>query len=176
MFARRDSIVVSALLVAMFVASCRPMRPAAPPLPEIPIYVITPVDSSGMTIAPARSADALSRLGAAKRVSLTSTDANARTLLLWLAQEAGISLVVAPDVNARVSVSFNNVPANEALRAVIAEAGLSLLAPGSESPWPPVVFFQLPMNINELNADAIVARFGVSEEMAKWIVESRPKQ
>lgn len=176
MLARRGIIVLSAV-VAASVASCLPPRqPATPPLPEIPIYVITPVDSGGLTIAPARSGDALPPLGAAKRVSLTAKDADARTLLLWLAQEAGISLVVAPDVTARVSVSFHDAPANEALRAVIAEAGLSLLSPGSQGPWPPVVFFQLPMNINELNADAIVARFGVSPEMAAWIVESRPKQ
>lgn len=144
-------------------------------MPDIPVYVIAPTDAGGMSIVLAPSVDPLAHLGATKRVSLTANDADARTLLLWLAREAGVSLVVAPDVTARVSVSFNNVPAHEAMRAIIAEAGLSLLTSGLQSPWPPVVFYELPVNINEVNAEAIVARFGVSIEMAKWIVESRPK-
>ena len=95
-------------------------------------------------------------------------------MLLWLAEQAGVSLVVAPDVTARVSVTFTNVPAGDAMRAIIAEAGLSLLAADMRSPWPPVVFFERPVNINEATAEALMSRFGVSEAMAKWIVESRP--
>ena len=114
-------------------------------------------------------------LSATKLVSLTATNAEARTLLLWLAQQAGVSLVIAPDVTARVSVSFTNVPAGEAMRAIMAEAGLSVMTSGLESPWPPVVFYQIPVNINQASAEVIVARFGVSLEMARWIVENRAK-
>jgi hypothetical protein len=174
MLARRPLQALSLLVVALSIDACH-RRVATRPLPAIPVYVITPTDSSGVVIAPAREAVPIAEFSATKPVTLTANNADARTLLLWLAQQAGVSIVVAPDVTARVSVSFNNVPAGEAMRAVIAEAGLSVLASGMQRPWPPVVFFQLPVNVNEVNADAIVARFGVSAEMAKWIVESRPK-
>lgn len=166
-----------AVVAVLSLVSCRPpwSRAGAParPLPDIPVYELRPTDSVGVSIVPTPSRDPLA--SATKRVSLTANNADARTLLLWLAQQAGVSLVVAPDVTARVSVTFNNVPAHEAMRAVMAEAGLSLLTSGLQSPWPPVVFHQMPVNVDEISADAIVARFGVSREMARWIIESRPK-
>jgi len=170
-------LIVAAVIAA---AGCRRPTPAMQTtpdaLPEIPVYVIAPTDSARIAVRPApRGIDPLADLGADKLVSLTSSNADARTLLLWLAQQAGVSLVVAPDVNARVSVSFTNVKASDAMRAVLAEAGLSILAPDQGSPWPPVVFFQRPVNINASSPDEIVARFGVSREMARWIVESRPR-
>jgi hypothetical protein len=164
--------VFAALLLAG--AACRP-HGMQEPLPAIPVYEIAPTDSGRIAMSRNPALDPLAALGATRRISLTANNADARTLLLWLAQQAGVSLVVAPDVSARVSVNFNDVPAYEAMRAIIAETGLSLLTSGLRSPWPPVVFFHLPVNVNEVNADAIVARFGVSMEMAKWIVESRPK-
>lgn len=143
----------------------------------IPVYEIVPTveGGTGIFIAPARPRDPLAGLDATKRVTLSANNANARTLLLSLAREAGVSLIVSPDVTARVSVNFVDVPAAEAMRAIITEAGLAVLTAGQQSPWPPVVFYQLPVNINQVSAETIVARFGVSAEMAKWIVESRPK-
>lgn len=129
-----------------------------------------------MAIARSTARDPLAELSATRRVSLTANSADARALLLWLAQQAGVSIVVAPDVNARVSVSFNNIPAGEAMRAVMAQAGLSILASAAGSPWPPVIFHQLPVNINEASAATIAERFGVSHAMAQWIVESRPRE
>ena len=169
--------LVAAALVTLTPVACRPHQPvtAVGPLPEIPVYEIVPTDSTRLAITPTRSRDPIADLGANKRVSITSSNADARTLLLWLAQEAGVSLVIAPDVTARVSVSFTDVPAGEAMRAIIAEAGLSVLAPGMQSPWPPVVFFERPVNVNEASAESIAARFGVGLEMAKWIVETRPR-
>lgn len=161
--------------------ACRPARPAgepAEPLPPVSVYEITPTeDSSRMTVsrAPEPSPrDPLATLGATRRVTLTARNADARTLLLWLAQEAQVSLVVAPDVTSRVSVNFENVQAHDAMRAIMAEAGLSVLAAPRQPNWPPVVFHQLPVNVNEVSAERVVERFGVSAEMAKWIVESRP--
>ena len=131
---------------------------------------------SPASIAPARQpVDPLASLGANKHVTLTATNADARTLLLELAREAGVNLVVSPDVAVRVNANFNDLPAVDAMRAIIAEAGLSVLTAGPQSPWPPVVFYQLPVNINRASVETIVARFGVSAEMAKWIVESREK-
>lgn len=164
--------------LALLALACRPLPETAmaEPLPTIPVYAITPSpDSSGLVIARSPIRDPLSGLGATRRVTLTAHNADVRTLLLWLAQEAGVSLVVAPDVAVRVSVNFNDVPAGEAMRAVLAEAGLSVLLPGTSSAWPPVVFRQMPVNINEVDVDGIVARFGVSREMAEWIVENRSR-
>lgn len=172
---RRSSLWAAALVVALVTSSCRPRRAAPQPMPEIPVYVIAPTDTSRLTIAPARAKDPIGDLRASKLVSLTASNADARTILLWLAQQAGVSLVVAPDVTARISVSFTDVPAGDAIRAIIAEAGLSILAPGLMSPWPPVVFFERPVNVNDVSVESIVARFGVSKEMARWIVESRPR-
>jgi hypothetical protein len=170
---------VSVATAVACLVSCRPRHVtttvATRPMPDIPIYELTQSDSSGIARAPESSGDSIAALHATKLVSLTANNAEARTLLLWLAQQAGVSLVVAPDVTARVSVSFTNVPAGDAMRAIMAEAGLSVLTSGFQSPWPPVVFFQPPVNVNQVNAEAIVARFGVSLEMAKWIVESRPR-
>ena len=134
-------------------------------------------DSSRMTVArvaePSRR-DPLARLGATRRVTVTASNADARALLLWLAQEAGVSLVVAPDVTSRVSVHLEDVQAHDAMRAIMAEAGLSVLTAPRRPNWPPVVFHQLPVNVNEVSAEGIIERFGVSAEMAQWIVDSRP--
>lgn len=129
-----------------------------------------------MTIVPAPSRDPLGDLDASTRISLTANNADARTLLIWLAQQAGVSLLVAPDVSSRVSVTFTNVPAVEAMRAIIAQAGLSVLTSGAYAPWPPVVFFEMPVNINDASAETIATRFGVSADMARWIVESRTRR
>jgi hypothetical protein len=167
---------LSVAMAALDLTSCRPGHAATPrPLPNIPVYAIRPSDSAGVRIVPAPARDSAAALGATKLVTLTAHNADARTLLLWLAEQAGVSLVVAPDVTARVSVNLENVPAGEAMRAVMAEAGLSVLTSGFNSPWPPVVFYRLPANINEASAETIVALFGVSPEMANWIVESRTK-
>lgn len=166
---------------ALAAASCRPATPAgepADPLPPISVYEITPTpDSARVTVSrvPQTSPrDPVAALGATRRVTLTASNADARTLLLWLAQEAGVSLVVAPDVISRVSVHFEDVQASDAMRAIIAEAGLSVLTAPRQPNWPPVVFYQLPVNVNGASAERIIERFGVSAEMAGWIVESRP--
>ena len=164
-------------IAALSLAACWPRNAEtiARPMPDIPVYVISPADSSGVVVTPARSRDPIGELRATKLVSLTASNADARTLLLWLAQQAGVNLVVAPDVTARVSVSFTNVAAGDAMRAIIAEAGLSLIVAGLQTPWPPIVFFQAPVNINQASAESISARFGVSLEMARFIVESRDR-
>ena len=146
-----------------------------PPLPSIPVYEITArSDSAGVPVR-SGSRDPLAHITSTRRVTLTTANQDVRTLLLWLAEQAGTSLVISPDVNARVTVSFRDVPVVEAMRALLAEAGLSVLVGPLEAPWPPVVFYQLPVNINTASVEAIAARFGVSLEMAKFIVESRPK-
>ena len=163
---------ILAFAAAMGLAACKVQ--SLPALPPIPVYEVTPTEERpGMAIAPSTARDPLAELGASRRVSLTARDADARELLLSLARHAGVTIVVSPDVRARVSVSVIGIPAGEAMRAIISQAGLSVLAAAPESSWPPVVFHQLPLNINDASAATIAARFGVSGEMARWIVRSR---
>ena len=146
------------------------------PLPSIPVYEIaSSPDTLRLALTPTRTRDPLAAITSTRRISLTSDNADARTLLLWLAQQAGVDLVVSSDVQSRVSVSFRDVLVVDAMRAILAEAGLSILVGELGAPWPPVVFHQLPVNIDVANAEAISARFGVSLELAKFIVESRPR-
>jgi hypothetical protein len=107
--------------------------------------------------------------GTDRLITLTAVDADARLLLLAIAKQAGIELVVSPDVQARVSVEFRNVPAGDAIAAIVSRAGLHVMNPPQSTSWPPVVFYQLPVDINASTPDVIAARFGVSLEMAKWI-------
>lgn len=165
------------MLLTVFVVACRaPAGEPAEPLPPLAVYEITPADSARVQVLPAAptARDPLAALGATRRVTLTASDADARQLLLWLAEEAGVSIVVSPDVTTRVSVHFEDVQAHDAMRAIIAEAGLSVLTAPRQPNWPPVVFYQMPVNVNAATPEQIVARFGVSNEMARWILESRP--
>lgn len=168
--------LVAVALAAVAMACRAPARPATPdPLPPIPVYEITARPDTSVSVTRRTDVDPLAALGATRRVTVSANNADVRALLLWLAEEAGVSLVVAPDVRARITAHFRDVPAGEAIRAIIAESGLSVLTSAQRPNWPPVVFHQLPVNINEASAEAIVARFGVSGELAKWIVESRPR-
>lgn len=145
-------------------------------LPAIPVYEIASgIDTGGVVLSPARGRDPLASIRSTKRITITASNQDVRTLLLWLAEQAGTSLVISPDVNARVTVSFRDVPVAEALRAVMAEVGLSVLLGPMQAPWTPVVFYQLPVNVDIASAEAIAARFGVSLELARFLVESRPK-
>lgn len=172
--------IVALLGVALLVAGCRfgvrtPDPATTPaPLPVIPVYQIAlPADSSPSGLVRSNSRDPLAGISSTKRITVTAANQDVRTLLLWMAEQAGASMVISPDVNARVTVSFQDIPVVDAMRAVMAEAGLSVLVGPLEAPWPPVVFYQLPVNVNVASAESIAARFGVSLELAKFIVESR---
>jgi hypothetical protein len=163
--ARRAPGVPSGVVAA---ATVVPTAPGLPPLAPISGGVITeaPVSSE---LAPASTA---------KRVSLTAVDADARSLLIAIAGEAGVNMVVSNDVRQRVSVSFKDATADEAIRAIIAQAGLTIVDPPSARALPTVVYYQLPLNVNDAPVESIAARFGVSAELARWLAENRtsPRQ
>ena len=173
------------VLLAVAASACRgrtgapvPVRDSAAVverrMPDLPVYEISPrTDTLVLIPADPGRRDVLGA-GNGRRVTLTTSGADARQLIVWLAQQAGISLVVSEDVNARLSVAFQDVLAVDALRAVMAEAGLSVLTGGPRAPWGPVVFYQLPVNVERATAEVIAARFGVSLDLARFIVESRP--
>jgi type II secretory pathway component GspD/PulD (secretin) len=115
-------------------------------------------------------------VSSAKLITVNAVDADARNLLISIAQEAGINMVVSPDVRSRITVRFLNIPAMEAVEAIILQAGLQVAAPAISGAAPAVVFYQLPINVNDASRETIEARYGVSSEMAKFVVESRAEK
>ncbi len=163
-------------LVACFRVQPQPLPPLLALPGIIPVYEIKPSsDTSPAVLSRSRTRDPLAQLTSSKLVTLASADADARTLLLWLAQQASLSLVISQDIHARISVNFRDAPVIDALRAVIAQAGLSVLVGDRTALWPPVVFYQLPVDIDKVGAATIAARFGISLELANWLVEARAK-
>jgi hypothetical protein len=116
------------------------------------------------------------RTNVPRRISVNAVDADARALLLAIAKEAGLNVVVSSDVRTRVSLTLSDVLAWEAVQAIIEVAGLSVMTPTQTGASPAVVFYHIPVDVNKASAEGIAARFGVSTEMGKWIVESRPER
>lgn len=143
--------------------------PSRVPTSLAPIASTTIVEPETVVQAP----DSAVRASSARRVTVRAVDADTRSLLIAVAQQAGISLVVSDDVRGRVSVSLVDVPGPEAIRAITEIAGLSISAPQTSTAVA-VVFYQLPVNINNAPANVIANRFGTSTELANFIVESRP--
>jgi type II secretory pathway component GspD/PulD (secretin) len=107
-----------------------------------------------------------------ERVTLAATDTELRALLTVLAEGAGVNLVVGPEVQGRVTVRLEDVPARDALEEVIRATGLMIVEP-LRAPWGPTVFYVVPVNVNEADAALIQARFGVSPELARFLVRAR---
>ena len=107
-----------------------------------------------------------------KLISVSAIDADVRPLLVGIAREAGLDLIVANDVNRRVTVNLRDVTAAQAIATISSAAGLTLAVP-QQRQLPSIVYYQLPVNVNAASAETIAARFGVSAEMARFIVESR---
>lgn len=160
-------------LAASALSGCASRPPASAPGPD----VIDPTRGDSVALPPVLSISDAGQAPTAesgRRITLNAVDADARALLVAIAREAGISVVVSDDVRRRVSVSLTNAEPEEVLRAIIAQAGLSVVEPRS-SGLPPVVYYQLPLNVDHASADAIAVRFGVSPELARWIVANRPR-
>jgi len=142
-----------------------------PPLP--PDRVSAPALTSSVTTSTAPVLPPVEE----KRITVSTYghESDVKPLLQFIAQEGGFSLVLPIGLAKRVNVDLRNVPVSEALTTVLAAAGLSL-APTSGLTAPSdtsVVFYQLPMNVDSLSADAIMKRFGVSRDIAELIVRSR---
>jgi hypothetical protein len=101
-----------------------------------------------------------------------------RQALSFIASRSGFSLVYSPEINKKVRLQLVDVPVSEALQAVLSVAGLTLESttpkarvPGSSS----VVFYELPVNVDSLSAEAIMKRFGVGRAIAELLVQARSK-
>jgi hypothetical protein len=169
------------LMAAAVIAACthpnpehQEARPAS--LPELPSAqlatpVVVPVSSG-----PIRDGAPASE----PRVNIDthSRDEDVRPLLEFVARAGGYRLVFPTNLDRRVRVSLNDVPVSVALSTLLDAAGLTLesATPGAQPPATrPVVFYELPMNVDSLSADAIIKRFGVSPAVANMIVTSRGK-
>src|SRR5205085_6544469 len=105
--------------------------------------------------------------------TLSARDVDVRALLLAIAEQAGLSLVIDPSVTGRTTVNLTAVPAVEALRAVLAVAGLGLASGPPQPPFGATVFYAVPVDLSGASAELIRDRFGVSLEMARFIVANR---
>ncbi len=139
------------------------VTPTVPPAPAAP----------GMTqpTGPTLALDA--RITAAgRRVTLTADNADAREVLIAIGNMAGVPLIVSSQIRSRVSTVLVDIAAEDAIQAIAAVIGVAVLrpvAPGQAT----IVFLQEPVNVNSATAGKIAARFAVSAEMAKLLVESR---
>lgn len=122
----------------------------------------------------------LSRPGAGMEEHVTidthGAEIDVRQALSFIASHSGISLVYSPEINKKVRLQLIDVPVSDALQAVLAVAGLTLESTtpktrgtGSSS----VVFYELPVNVDSLSADAIMKRFGVGRVIAELLVQGR---
>jgi hypothetical protein len=150
-----------------------PGTPARPELPPIAAPTIIEPDVYRAATPARPSLDPLEGLGLTRFVTVHAINADARALLLAVARESGLDLVVDSTVRARVSLSLSDVPAADAIRAIMESAGLAISTPSR--PNTAIVFYQLPVNIDRASAATIAARFGVSATLSDFIVESRPQ-
>ena len=138
-------------------------------MPEVRVEQVAGGEAIHAVPVPAEELAALER---GERVTLTASDTDLRSLLAALAEAAGVNLVVSPEVEGRVTVHLEDVPAREALDTVIRQSGHMVTEP-LRMPWGPVVFYVVPVNVNDADVATIQARFGVSEELARFLVRSR---
>jgi hypothetical protein len=170
---RRLTITVAITLTGC-TTSPQPSAPALTPsdLPPLPVEQVSDRSVARQTD-PHAVEDPLARLPLGEPVSLRATAVEVPVLLAALGEAAGISLVVDSSIEGRISVNFVDVPAREALRVVLAEAGLFIAAGPPRAPYGPVVFYTVPIDIDEAGVELIQMRFGVSRQVAEFIVRSR---
>lgn len=143
-----------------------------PPLPILPVEQIAPEAFSERAIGTPPTSP-LAAFDPGETITLSAVDVDVRALLPALAEAADLSLVMGPEVQGRVTVNLVDVPALEALEVVLTEADLMIAEAPVTAPWGPAVFYTLPVNIWTAGEDLIRIRYRVSEEMARWIVETQ---
>lgn len=163
------------LLLLAVVSGCVGGGGSQPATRIVRVDTIAPRQLPAEALVEERSPDAPRPLEPAapeRLIAITAINADVRPLLIGIAREAGVDLVVTSDVNRRVSINLRDVPATEAIAAIVSAAELTLSVPRQRE-LPAVVFYQLPVDVNKESAETIAARFGVSLELARFIVESR---
>jgi hypothetical protein len=147
-------------------------EPPLAPLPTLPVAE-PPVVERPPAPRFSASPDPWRGLPLGPPVTLRAVDVDARALVLALAEAAEVNLILEPGAAGRVSVNLVEIPALEALRHVLAAADLSVVTPPPGPLFEPVVFYVLPVDIERADVQLIRARFRVSEELARFVVETR---
>lgn len=165
-------LVPATSAAALVVAACQPSRIDVRPLPPLPARA--GAAASAPAIAPV---DVITPASVERRVSIDALNADVRAVLLALAEQGGVNIVVDPAVRSRITLSLHDVPVSAAIDAVMRQAGLQVAGDASfKSPYGPVVFYQLPVNVDALDVEGIMKRFGVGREIAETIVRARRAQ
>jgi hypothetical protein len=169
----------AALFAFALTAGCTRQSPPAQSAPRPALPDLSSAQLAPPVLVPgASSALGPSGVAGEPRVDIDThgRDEEVRPLLEFVARAGGYRLIYPPDVSRRVRVALNDVPVSLALTALLDLAGLTLepTTPSAERPLNrPVVFYELPVNVDSLSADAIVRRFGVSPAVADMIVKGR---
>lgn len=166
------------MAAALLLYGCTPpplqQLPAPEPLPLLPVEQIAPPPALAQRSAIFPGVPELTSVDHGLPITLSAANVDVRALIPVIAEAAGLSVVLGADVEGRISVEFDEIPAMVALRAVLDEAGLTLMGPTAPRPWGPVVFYMLPVNIHDASVDVVQARFGVSREVAEMGVGRVP--
>jgi hypothetical protein len=166
-----------ALMAAGALAGCRHnAQPVAAPPALPPQQLVLPAPAAAASMPVALTPDTARE--AHVDVDTHNRDEDVRPLLDFVARAGNFSLVYPANLNRKVRVTLNDVPASVALQALLALADLQLepTTPGAHAPSrPSVVFYELPVNVDSLSVDAIMKRFGVGRTIAEMIVKSRSR-
>lgn len=146
---------------------------APAPLPPLSVETAPATGTAFVAPGPYDIADPLAHLPLGEPLTLSSTAVSVPALLIALGEAVGISLVLDPEIAGVITVNFQEVPAREALRIVLEQAGLFISAGPPEVPWAPVVFYAIPIDIDAASVETIQARFGVSRTLAEFLVRNR---
>ncbi|MDO8500622.1 MAG: hypothetical protein Q7S20_02155 [Gemmatimonadaceae bacterium] len=166
-------IRLDALAVCILCVGCGAYRlPSRPSLPS----TLPPLAVDVLAVPSVLRSSVDTAAGQGSRITLSAANADVRELLPALASAAGVSMVIAPDARGRVTVHVVDANAREVLQSVIEQAGLTLGPVQLIAPYPRLVFYDLPVNVNAASAATIQARFGVSAMLAKLVVAARPHQ
>lgn len=165
-----------AAIAAITMVACHRSQPVAvmelPSLPQISQPSESPMVTSPRPRRSGTGADQELRVD----IDTHGTAVDVRQVLAFLADKGKLNLVFAPGIEKKVRLQLRDVPVSEALQAVLAAAGLTLESTNGApalTPSTSVVFYQLPVNVDSLPADAIMRRFGVGRVVADLIVQSR---
>jgi hypothetical protein len=164
--------VAGALLAGACVPAAAPAPSTPEPMAALPSLAVE--QTAGIARSPVNGGATAQTVDQGPPVTLTAANVDIRALLPVLAEAAGISLVLGPEVTGRVSVNLREVPARLALETVLSEAGLTLAGESTlRAPWGPTVFYAIPFDLEGASAAEIQRRFGVSREVAELLVAAK---
>lgn len=175
--ASKAPAVLLAATVAISAACHHQAAPVASPPPpdlqsqELSAPELTPVSASRMQMTGTDTAHEIH-----VDIDTHGREVDVRSLLDFLAQQGKFTLVYPSGIDRRVRAQMVNVPISVALETLLSTAGLTVetTTPGAKPPTVPgVVFYELPVNVDSMSAEAIMKRFGVSRPIADMIVQSR---